>query len=158
VAARSAAGARKRARYASPCAATKCPDSIDDDSNDATAGLLLAPARASHGGGMAPRRKRERTVRRARARTHEQLVRDLDRLARLAPGGAPERAIPIDSPAVVDVRAVAKPCPLCGGSLRLEAHAAEVVDGVRLRVATVACVQCGTQRAIWFRLASPTIH
>ena len=79
-------------------------------------------------------------------------MRDLDRLAAVEQGGSPERPIAIDSPALVDVRAVAKPCVLCEGPLRLEEHAAEEIDGVRLRVASVACTQCGTQRSIYFRL------
>lgn len=85
-------------------------------------------------------------------------MRDLDRLARLEPGGAPDRPVLIDSPALVELRAVAKPCPLCGGSLRLETHAAEKIAGVRLRVAAVACTLCGARRAMYFRLAEPTVH
>jgi hypothetical protein len=102
--------------------------------------------------------KRGRAQRRVRARAHERLVRDLDRLARLETGGAPDRPFVIDSPAVVEVRALARPCPLCGGSLRLEGHGAEIVDGVRLRVAAVACTTCGTRRSIYFRLGQPTAH
>jgi hypothetical protein len=104
---------------------------------------------------MAPRTRRER---RERARELSQHVRDLERLARLEPGGAADRPLPIDSPVLVELRAVARPCPLCGGSLRLEEHAAERVGGVRLRVATVACTQCGTRRRIYFRLDDPAVH
>jgi hypothetical protein len=107
---------------------------------------------------VAPRPKRGRTERRERARTHDRLVSDLEQLARLEPGGAPDRPIVIDSPAIVDIRAVAKPCPLCDGSLRLVEHAAESIDGVRLRVATVACTLCGVQRAIYFRLDEVPVH
>jgi len=85
-------------------------------------------------------------------------VRDRERLARLEPGGAPARPLPIDSPVLVELRAVARPCPLCGGALRLDGHAAARVDGVRLRVATVACTMCGTRREIYFRLVEPTVH
>ncbi len=94
---------------------------------------------------------------RKRAQRQEQRrhVRDLDRLARLAPGGAPDRPLPIDTPPLVDVMAVATPCPLCGGGFRLDEHAAETVDGVRLRVARVACTTCGIRRAIYFRLREP---
>jgi hypothetical protein len=103
-------------------------------------------------------KKRERGVRRERARLHENLVRDLERLARLEPGGSPDRPIVIDSPAVVDVRALAKPCPLCAGPLRLEEHAATEIDGVRLRVAAVACTQCATRRSLYFRLQEQALH
>jgi hypothetical protein len=79
-------------------------------------------------------------------------VRDLDRLARMVPGGSPERPVEIDTPAVVEVMAVAAPCPLCGGGLRLVEHAAETIDGVRLRVARLACTGCGVARAMYFKL------
>ena len=101
---------------------------------------------------------RGRTERRARGRLHEKLVRDRECLARLEPGGSPGRPMVVDSPAVVDIRAVAKPCPLCEGSLKLEEHAADEIDGTRLRIATVACTQCGAQRKLYFRLEEPALH
>jgi hypothetical protein len=104
------------------------------------------------------RRPSPRGERRLRARAHEQLVRDLERLARLAPGGAPDRPRPIDSPALVDVIATATPCPLCEGVFRLDQHASETRDGVRLRVARVACTACGVRRELWFRLAETLPH
>jgi hypothetical protein len=107
---------------------------------------------------VAAQRRRGRVERRAQARAHEKLVRDLDRLARLEPGGTPDQPVVIESPSVVELRAVAKPCPLCGGSRRLETHAAEKIAGVRLRVAWVRCTLCGTRRAVYFRLAEPTVH
>ena len=107
---------------------------------------------------MASGKKPGRAVRRAWARTHDKLVRDLDRLARLEPGGSPERPVEISSPAVVDVLAVAKPCPLCGGSLALVEHAAEEIDGSRLRVARVTCTMCRARRAFYFRLNEPSLH
>ena len=103
-------------------------------------------------------RRPGRAARRLSARAHARLVRDQERLARLEPGGGPERPLLIDSPVLVDARAVAKPCPLCGGSLRLDAHTAEVVDGVRLRVASVTCTQCGVRRSVYFRLSEPSVH
>ena len=103
-------------------------------------------------------RQRRRTQRRQAERARARLARELERAARLEPGGAPERPLVIDSPVLVDLRAVAKPCPFCGGSLRLDAHTAEVIDGVRLRVAAVVCTQCGTRRALYFRLHEPSVH
>lgn len=88
----------------------------------------------------------------------EKLVRDLERLARLEPGGVPDHPLVIDSPAVVDVLAVAKPCPLCGGTLKLEEHAASEFNGVRLRVASVACTTCAVRRAFYFRLSELSVH
>ena len=99
-----------------------------------------------------------RWLRRTRARAHEKLVRDLDELARLEPGGSPERPIEITSPAQVEVMALARPCPLCKGSLRLEEHAAAVLEGVSLRIARMTCTSCGTRRALHFRLAERPLH
>jgi hypothetical protein len=107
---------------------------------------------------MAPRGPRSRADRRARTRTHGKLARDLDRLARLAPGGAPDRPLPIASPAQVEVIAGARPCPLCDGALRVEDHAAETVGGVRLRIARVVCTACGVRRSVYFTLAGHALH
>jgi hypothetical protein len=89
---------------------------------------------------------------------HEALVRDLERLARIEPGGSPAKPIGIDTPVLVDIRAVAKPCPLCQGSLKLEEHSADEIDGTRLRVAGVVCTSCGVRRSIYFRLDEPPLH
>lgn len=97
---------------------------------------------------------RKRTVQRAADRAREKIVRDLSKLARLAPGGAPDRAIEIVSPSEVEVRAGSMLCPICQGELRVEEHAAETIDGVRLRVARVICAVCRDRRAIYFKLAS----
>ncbi len=96
--------------------------------------------------------KRTRSDRRAQTRVHAKLVRDRERLARLAPGGSPERPIAIVSPAQVDVMAAARPCPLCDGPLRLEAHVASTSGGLRRRVAHVVCTACGSRRAVYFEL------
>lgn len=108
---------------------------------------------------MARRKKSSRAVRRDRARTHEKLVRDLERLAHLEPGGSAELALVVASPAEVEVIALGRPCPLCGGSLRLEEHAAETAaGGASLRIAHVTCTACRTRRAVYFRLASTVLH
>ena len=85
-------------------------------------------------------------------------MRDQERLARLQPGGTPERPLPIESPAQVDVIAAATPCPLCGGTLRLAEHAAETLAGVRLRVAHLTCTRCRAPRALYFRLVERALH
>jgi hypothetical protein len=102
---------------------------------------------------MGKRKPSLRTVRRARDRAHEALVPDLERLARLAPGGAPDRPLDVEAPTQVEPIAEATPCPLCQGGLRLVEHAAETHDGVRLRVAHMRCDGCGVDRALYFRLA-----
>jgi hypothetical protein len=105
--------------------------------------------------------KRKRTLVRAAARAAEKLARgeeriaeDLLLLAGLAPGGSPERAIVVTSPAEVEVQARGAPCPVCQGELRVDDHTAETVAGVRVRIARVTCVRCGRKRAIYFRLAT----
>jgi hypothetical protein len=97
----------------------------------------------------------DRRTRRARAREQVKLVRDQERLFRLGPGGAPERPIPVESPAQIDVIAHSTSCPLCGGMLARGEHTAERVAGVMLRVARLACTRCRAPRAIWFRLVEP---
>ncbi len=89
------------------------------------------------------------------ARQH---VRDLERLAGLEPGGAPDRPIEVEAPPVVDIMAEQRPCPLCQGSLHLLEHAAETIEGERLRVARVKCTTCGSAREIYFRLSLPFVN
>jgi hypothetical protein len=72
-----------------------------------------------------------------------------ERLAALSPGGSPQRAIPVASAAVIEVRAAATPCPQCGGLYRLHEHT-RPLPGIR-RV-DVACRQCSTPRTLWFRI------
>jgi len=97
-------------------------------------------------------RRRER---RQRARDAAKGVRDRERLARLSPGGAPERPIVVPSASVVETHARAATCPLCEGPLRVDEHTAETVSGVALRAAHVTCTRCGAARQIWFRLQPP---
>lgn len=103
-------------------------------------------------------RKRRRAERRERDQGRERLAKEIERLAAMEEGGSPERPIPIDSVAVVEIRALARSCPLCGGAVRLDAHTAEVIGGVRLRVAALACTLCGSRRAVYFRLDEPLVH
>ena len=102
--------------------------------------------------------KRKRTLLRAEDRAQHKLARDLEKLAALAPGGSPERALTITSPSEVDVQARATRCPICQGELQVEEHAAETVAGVRLRVARVVCAVCRRKRAIYFRLAGSMVN
>jgi len=102
--------------------------------------------------------KLKRKSRRERVRAHTKLVCDLERLASLEEGGAACRPIVVDTPAVIDIRAVARACPLCEGTLKLEQHAAEEIEGTRLRIATVVCTHCGVRRRRYFRLARGLVH
>jgi hypothetical protein len=89
-----------------------------------------------------------RAERRELARQAVKDAKDRERLARLAPGGTPERPIEVVSASLVDVQARSMRCPLCSGTLRLDEHAAER----GLRVARVTCTMCLAPRAIWFRI------
>jgi hypothetical protein len=98
---------------------------------------------------------RLRTERRVRERAARQIVRDRHKLATLEVGGSRERPIDVVSPSVIAVRARSLPCPLCGGTLRLDEETAETFEGKRLRAAHVTCVRCGVARVLWFSLSSP---
>jgi hypothetical protein len=102
--------------------------------------------------------KRKRAERREADRAQQKIARDLEKLAALAPGATPERAITIESPAEVEVRARSMPCPICRGELRVEEHTAETIGGARLRVAKVVCGFCRAKRAIYFRLAGTMLN
>jgi hypothetical protein len=101
------------------------------------------------------KKPRARTQRRVEERAARQEVRDRQRLAALAVGGASARPIAVVSSAVIAVRARAQPCPLCGGSLRLDE---ETAASATLRAAHMTCVRCGVQRQIWFEIAPPLRH
>jgi hypothetical protein len=99
------------------------------------------------------KKERPRTERRARERAARQIVRDRQKLALLELGGAPARPIEVASTSVIAVRARATPCPLCGGTLRLDDESAGTHDGRLLHAAHVSCVSCGVARVMWFRVA-----
>ena len=85
-------------------------------------------------------------------------MRDLEKLDRLEPGGGSDRPLVVESVAQVEVMATSRPCPLCQGGLRLVEHAAETIDGTRLRVARLTCTLCGVPRARYFRLDERALH
>jgi len=109
-------------------------------------------------GGVGKRKPSLRTLGRARDRAHEELVGDLERLARRAPGGAPDRPIVVEAPTQVEPMAEAMPCPLCDGAMHVVEHAAETHDGTRLRVAHLRCASCGVARALYFRLVGNLLN
>jgi hypothetical protein len=102
-----------------------------------------------------PAMKRKRTERRQRERAAVKLVHAREKLARLEPGGAPDRPIEVPASPVIAVRARAHPCPQCGGSLRLDEETAETIAGRSLRAAHLSCQTCGAPRTLWFRIGSP---
>jgi len=101
---------------------------------------------------MTKKPKRERTARRERARDLGKVSRDRERLFALGPGGSSESPIAIDSPAVVEPKARAIPCPRCGGEHEVVEHVAVTRDGARVREARLRCRGCRSRRSLWFRL------
>jgi uncharacterized protein with PIN domain len=96
---------------------------------------------------------RPRSQRRVAARAAEKLRRHHERLFGLEPGGSSDRPLVVSSASLVDLRAEALRCPACTGPLRVEEHVAVTVAEQRLRRADLRCRQCGSPRAVWFRIA-----
>jgi predicted Zn finger-like uncharacterized protein len=97
------------------------------------------------------KKRPERTARRVKERQARELVRDLEKLAVMSPGGSRERPMEVDSAAVVEPRVASLACPLCNGAYRLLDHRS-VASGVR--EVDVRCTTCSTPRTLWFRLVS----
>lgn len=95
--------------------------------------------------------KRPRTQRRADARATRKLIHDRERLWSLSPGGSAARPITVVSPAVIEARVAAMPCPQCEGELALREHETTPTGD---RVVSVRCKLCHAPRQIWFRLGS----
>lgn len=107
---------------------------------------------------MSKKKLTGRALRRDLERKTEKLSRDLDRLAALAPGGAPDRPIELASASQVEVHARSIPCARCQGEVRIEAHTAETISADRLRVVRVVCTMCRSQRALYFRVGTPPLN
>jgi predicted RNA-binding Zn-ribbon protein involved in translation (DUF1610 family) len=103
---------------------------------------------------MGPPRK-TRAQRRAESRQDAKELRARERLATLERGGTPERPIEVVTAALVEPRARAIPCPICGESVRVDDHAARTIGGVALRLAHVACPMCGHSRIVYFVVRPP---
>jgi hypothetical protein len=107
---------------------------------------------------MSKRSKRTLGTNAAKRAADREATRDrrtLERIDALDEGATPERAIEVTSPSEVEIRAEFIPCPICGGRLRVEAHEAETVDGLRVRVARMICGTCRTPRVRYFRVGAP---
>lgn len=100
------------------------------------------------------RDKRARTSSRALARRAEKIAQKREKLARLDPGGSPQRPVEIASASVVELRAEREPCLGCEKPVRCTEHR---VEG-GLRVARVVCKECGRERSYYFRLGTPRLN
>jgi hypothetical protein len=98
-----------------------------------------------------------RAARRARAHALLKLTRERERLATLEDGGSPSRPVEVESASQVEPHARSIPCARCDHALRIDEHAAETIDGARLRIARMSCSNCGAHRAIYFRIV-PSIN
>jgi len=98
--------------------------------------------------------RRVAAVDEARAEANSEAERDHMRLRQAArlPGASPQRPIEVASPAAVEARAEAIPCPRCAGPCHVEEHVVEIHEGARLRVAKMRCGGCGRRRPVYMRL------
>jgi hypothetical protein len=101
----------------------------------------------------APRKLR--TERREDARRSAKDVRDRERLARLEAGGTPDHPIDVVTASLVEPKAGALLCPVCGAGLRVDDHTAKTIGGAPLRLAHVSCPMCGHSRVVYFAIRSP---
>jgi hypothetical protein len=106
-----------------------------------------------------PQAKSGRTERREVERAAVKLAEARLKLALLEPGGSPERPIEVTSASIVEPHAAGLACAACGGSTRVEEHAAVTssdANGISrsLRVAHVRCTRCSVERDIFFRLGT----
>jgi len=96
--------------------------------------------------------RRRRRAERAKALT-QQRMRDLEAEQ---DGGSPVRPIIVASTAVIEGRAARFSCTACGGEVAVAEHRAEVISGVRMRVARVSCRMCRLERPVFFQLTDAT--
>jgi hypothetical protein len=95
---------------------------------------------------------RPRKRRRERERALRKEVLQVERLARQLPGATAEDPIEIDAPAVAEIKAVATPCPQCGGELEVRGERADSTPRGVLRELSLACRRCHAPRHLWFRV------
>ena len=104
---------------------------------------------------MPPSSRKPRAERRADARQATKDIRERERLARLEIGGAPDRPIEVVSASLVEPKARAIACPVCGAAVRVEDHTAKTLDGAPLRLAHTLCPRCGHARIVYFSIRPP---
>ena len=102
-----------------------------------------------------PKKKARRLTKAERAQ--RALRSDQETLARMEPGGTPERPLDVPSPSVVESRAIGLGCVYCEGEVKLRAHEAEKVGAQLLRRIETECGACGGTREVWVR-ASPVLN
>ena len=76
-------------------------------------------------------------------------VQERETIARMMPGGAPDRPIKVGAASVVEARTGNLACPQCEGSYRIEDHRS---IGPGEREVCVRCRVCGVPRSLWFAI------
>jgi hypothetical protein len=104
----------------------------------------------------APRPERPRTLARREQLASEKLFRARTKLLDLEPGGTETNPITVPTASVIEPKARSVHCPRCDEAFDIESHDAEVGEHGRLRRVALRCRQCGTQRALWFRVTAPS--
>ena len=107
---------------------------------------------------MAKKGGRPRAARRLLERGLAKEVRERERLVVLGPGGAPERPISVETPAVIEGTARSTPCHQCGGELAVDDHTIDRHGDDLLRLVHATCRRCSAKRRIWFRLTPKAVH
>ncbi len=97
-------------------------------------------------------KNRDKIDRRRKQRAARQLANERERLARLEPGGAPERPLTVVSAAVVEEHARRLGCAQCTGPLTVDDHAVAKHDGELLRKVSTRCRMCRSERVVWLRI------
>lgn len=91
--------------------------------------------------------KRDRAVRQREAAEHEADRRLAEAMER--PGLTPDNPLTFTSAAAIEPRAESEPCPICDGSLHVEAHEVGDLGPTRLRVLTLKCGDCGHRTTVY---------
>ncbi len=104
---------------------------------------------------MAKKKLSPNAQRRAAERAREKIADASEKLARLEPGGAPERPIEIETASLVEPHARSIPCLRCGHEVRVVDHEAKTIGERRLRVVRTKCTRCGAIRVFYMRITTP---
>lgn len=78
--------------------------------------------------------------------------------ARAAPGGSPDRPLVVRSAALVEGRAGDAECAVCGAEVRVADHSVDAAFEPPLRVVTVRCRKCSSERPVYVRVDAPRVH
>ena len=104
------------------------------------------------------KKKRGRTARREIERAQKKLAQDKEKLARLEPGGSPERPVDVPTASLVELRAEELGCLYCTGSVRSVAHDALSVEGRALRRVRTVCSECEGERVVYLQIVASALN